>query len=417
MSDAAIRGAGRAAPEPKGPARAEVREHRADGERFGDVLGRSMDALERPAPDEPPAPDDAPVSDEEDRDFGDALAAEDLATAMPADATPLDAPPAPPPAVVETHVEAATVDGAERLATAVAPSVAAMATSGGTAASTSATASMPATAPPSAATPAIAGTAHAAAPTGVHEGPVDARDGAARGDGPLRASTAAPADPGGGRLDVSDLEAVAPQPVATTAPTIESPLAQATMPTDAAAPASPTGTVDPSNAAPTHPTAPSAASVSTAEAAASREGIATTPVQLSRAEDLTAAIERMRPIPQGGAMLEVEAPGLGAIRLHVAMQGETVRIRIHVQGNTDAVSWFAREHDGLCSAARQAVPESAGVELQLHCGADDRRGGSAERGPHDVDDELAVSTAPKRTLAKVAAPSASTSRSLVDVIA
>lgn len=416
MSDAAIRGAGRAAPEPKGPARAEVREHRADGERFGDVLGRSMDALEGPAPDEPPAPDDAPVSDEEDRAFEDALAAEDLATAMPADATPPEAPPAPP-TVVETQAEPATVDGAELIATAVAPSVAPAATSGSTAASTSAPASMPATASPSAATPAIAGTAHAAAPTGVHEGTVDARDGAARGDGPLRASTPATADPGGGRLDVSDLEAVAPPPVATAAPSIESPLAPSTTPTDAAAPASPTGTVDPSNAAPTHPTAPSAASVPTADAAASREGIATTPVQLSRAEDLTAAIERMRPIPQGGAMLEVEAPGLGAIRLHVAMQGETVRIRIHVQGNTDAVSWFAREHDGLCSAARQAVPESAGVELQLHSGADDRRGGSAERGPHDVDDELTVSPTPKRSLAKVAAPSASTSRSLVDVIA
>lgn len=408
MSDAAIRGAGRAAPEPKGPARAEVREQRADGERFGDVLGRSMDALERPAPDEPPAPDDAPASDEEDRAFEDALAAEDVATAVPADATPAEAPPA----VVETHAEATTV---ELVATAVAPSV--TPASGSTAASTSTPASIPATATPTEATPAIAGTAHAAAPVGVHDGPVDARDGAVRGDSPVRASTAAPADPGGIRLDVSGLEAVAPTPVATAAPTIEPPLAQATTPTDAAAPASPMATVDPSSVAPTHPTAPSAAPVSTADAAASRESIATAPVQLSRAEDLTAAIERMRPIPQGGAMLEVEAPGLGAIRLHVAMQGETVRIRIHVQGNTDAVSWFAREHDGLCSAARQAVPESAGVELQLHCGADDRRGGSAERGPHDVDDELTVSTAPKRSLARVAAPSASTSRSLVDVIA
>jgi hypothetical protein len=150
------------------------------------------------------------------------------------------------------------------------------------------------------------------------------------------------------------------------------------------------------------------------ESGVTQRAVSTTPVQLSRAEDLTAAIERMRPIPQGGAMLEVEAPGLGAIRLHVAMQGETVQIRIHVQGGTDAVSWFAREHDGLCSAARQAVPESAGVELQLHCGADDRRGGSSARGR---DDEDVIVSAPARTVAKMVTPGISTSRSLVDVIA
>ncbi|MBL8943281.1 MAG: hypothetical protein JNK45_09050 [Myxococcales bacterium] len=165
------------------------------------------------------------------------------------------------------------------------------------------------------------------------------------------------------------------------------------------------------------PTAPSVAPRTSADAAALPDTIATAPVQLSRAEDLTAAIERMRPIPQGGAMVEVEAPGLGAVRLHVAMQGETVRIRIHVQGGPEAMSWFAREHDGLCSAARQAVPESAGVELQLHCGADDRRGGTSARGQADVEDELAITTAPKRSVGQMAVPTPSTSRSLVDVIA
>ncbi len=140
------------------------------------------------------------------------------------------------------------------------------------------------------------------------------------------------------------------------------------------------------------------------------------PVVLSRAEDLAVAIERMRPIPRGGAMVEVEAPGLGAIRLHVAVEGDAVRIRIHA--GSDALSWFAREHEGLCSAARQAVPESQSVDLQLQCGSDSKQGQSPYQGHAYVAPTRAEPGARAPAVARVETPTPRVSSSaLVDVVA
>ncbi len=141
------------------------------------------------------------------------------------------------------------------------------------------------------------------------------------------------------------------------------------------------------------------------------------PVVLARAEDLTTAIEALKPIPRGGATVEVEAPGLGAIRLHVAVDGDTVKIRIHAGG--DAIAWFAREHDGLCSAARQAVPDAQSVDLQLHTGSDSRGNQSQPQARTYASDD----TPQRPTRARTPAPrtettaTSSSSRSLVDVLA
>jgi hypothetical protein len=147
------------------------------------------------------------------------------------------------------------------------------------------------------------------------------------------------------------------------------------------------------------------------------------PIVLSRAEDLAAAIDQLRPIPRGGATLEVEAPGLGAIRMHVAVDGDTVKIRIHA--GAEALGWFAREHDGLCSAARQAVPESQSVDLQLHTGSEGR--GQSQSQSHarnytadggDPSPQRPRPLAPRHDAATTTtATSPTSSRSLVDVLA
>lgn len=140
------------------------------------------------------------------------------------------------------------------------------------------------------------------------------------------------------------------------------------------------------------------------------------PIVLARAEDLALAIEELRPIPKGGATVEVEAPGLGAIRLHVAVDGDTVKIRIHA--GSDALAWFAREHDGLCSAARQAVPESQSVDLQLQTGSDSRGNQSQ---PHARTYASEDAPQPQRMRAPTpkseATPTSTSPRSLVDVLA
>jgi len=141
------------------------------------------------------------------------------------------------------------------------------------------------------------------------------------------------------------------------------------------------------------------------------------PLVLSRAEDLALAIEQLRPIPRGGATIEVEAPGLGAIRLHVAIDGDTVKIRIHAGSN--AIAWFAREHDGLCSAARQAVPESQSVDLQLQTGGDSRGNQSQPHArTYAANDENPQPQRARTQTPRDEAPTTpASSRSLVDVLA
>lgn len=194
-------------------------------------------------------------------------------------------------------------------------------------------------------------------------------------------------------------EPATPEAITPTAPT---PSTEPTTPT------APAGPVDPPQATATAEARPTTPAVVEPEAAA--------PVVLSRAEDLATAIERMRPIPRGGASLELEAPGLGAIRLHVVVEGETVRIRIHA--DSGALTWFAREHDGLCSAARQAAPEAQAVDLQLHCGSDGTPGRSPSSGRGPTPDESpARPSSTHAPRSADAAPIRSSRRSLVDVIA
>ncbi len=201
--------------------------------------------------------------------------------------------------------------------------------------------------------------------------------------------------------------AIAAEPVAPAPPDAAAPVPTAAPSLPAAAPtADPSTTMTP--AVPTAP--PPEARAAPAEPAA--------PVVLSRAEDLATAIERLRPIPTGGAMLEVEAPGLGAIRLHVAREGELLRIRIHA--GSEALAWFAREHDGLCSAARQAVPEAAAIDLQLECGEQGRHehGADAQTQRRAETDALRHPRRPAAPASPSPSPVVGTAaRGLVDVIA
>jgi hypothetical protein len=164
------------------------------------------------------------------------------------------------------------------------------------------------------------------------------------------------------------------------------------------------------HAAVDHP-APSPASVpAAARAAPAAKDHA--PLVLSRAEDLAAAIEKLDPIGRGAASIEIEAPGVGAFRLHVAVHGDTLRVRIDADAH--ALSWFAREHDGLASAARQAVPEARSVELEMQCGGE---GGSQQRPPRSETTPEDPARPHARTPARAPSPATTGPRSLVDVIA
>jgi len=153
--------------------------------------------------------------------------------------------------------------------------------------------------------------------------------------------------------------------------------------------------------------------------AAPREPVvsAQLPVTLARVEDLATALERMQPIPRGGAMLELETPGLGPLRLHVRMDDGVVHIRIQA-ASSEGASWLAAEREGLTAAARGAVCGATDVELDLHGGTDDagerRPGHDREASPY-ARGASDSTPAGERTRASTSTPARA--RGLVDVLA
>jgi hypothetical protein len=104
------------------------------------------------------------------------------------------------------------------------------------------------------------------------------------------------------------------------------------------------------------------------------------PINIERIEDLHLAIERLRPIPRGGAVIEVHTPELGALRVEVSVEDGVVRVRIDSH-DPRASAWMETEQAGLTAAARQAAPEASSVELELRHGDGDARGRQPQRGP------------------------------------
>ncbi|MBC8070950.1 MAG: hypothetical protein IAG13_21670 [Deltaproteobacteria bacterium] len=142
------------------------------------------------------------------------------------------------------------------------------------------------------------------------------------------------------------------------------------------------------------------------------------PVVISRAEDLANAIERLRPIPRGGAVIEVQSPGLGTIRVQVAVEEGVVRIRIDTD-DPQARAWIEGEQRGITAAARQAAPEASSVELELRQGDGDARERPSQRsaaGGRNPDRTPTTHAAASTPAAEPITPSRA-GRGLVDVIA
>lgn len=190
-------------------------------------------------------------------------------------------------------------------------------------------------------------------------------------------------------------------------------------PSDALAPAAEPAT-SPELAPPSRAQSPSPSTTGSVDARPSTP-VSDAAVTLSRAEDLATAIERMRPIPKGGALIEVEAPGLGTMRVAVSLEDGAVKIRIE-SGDPRASAWLEHEQRGLAAAARQAAPEATSVELELRQRQGDGAGqhGDARQRAHEQSSARAEGRAPgaparASTAESPAAPTAR--RGLVDVLA
>lgn len=142
------------------------------------------------------------------------------------------------------------------------------------------------------------------------------------------------------------------------------------------------------------------------------------PVVITRAEDLAHAIEKLKPIPRGGATLDVETPGMGQLRLHVRVEEGVVKVRIHASSDA-ASTWLAQERDGLTAAARGAVNGALGIELDLRGGTNDASDRRPAREPNPT--PLPYAAAPSRAASTSAASSSpaptARARGLVDVLA
>ncbi len=197
------------------------------------------------------------------------------------------------------------------------------------------------------------------------------------------------------------------------APVVREPNADpiASAPSDAAAiPTTPTDALVPSLA-----TAP--AESPTSSRAAPPTPSADAPVVLTRAEDLAQAIEKLKPIPRGGATLEVETPGLGQMRVQVQVEDGVVKVRIHASSDAGA-TWLAQERDGLTAAARGAVNGALGIELDLRGGTNDASDRRPSREPTPLPSPYAGAPPRSTSSASSSAPTPTArARGLVDVLA
>ena len=269
---------------------------------------------------------------------------------------------------------------------------------------------------------------------------------AIHGPGPTTATTMAPDGAGTGAASrtadtatvsspaTSGLEAAAASREGDGAPASDVAASDAGPPSFAAAgdppPAEPTAAPAPTAIAPpAAPGLPEPAATRPASATPSTDDTAV--LTIERAEDLAEAVDRLRPLPKGGATISVHTPALGRVALHVALDDGALRIRV-VADDPAALEWFRGEHDGLLAAARQAVPAAEHVELELrtrHDGAADampqRDAGQRDTNHHGRPDREVFATvhgttaAPQRSKGATLEPSAPARRggALVDVVA
>ncbi|MBX7079767.1 MAG: flagellar hook-length control protein FliK, partial [Nannocystaceae bacterium] len=149
------------------------------------------------------------------------------------------------------------------------------------------------------------------------------------------------------------------------------------------------------------------------------------PVTLQRAEDLATAIDRLRPIPRGGATIALQAPGVGTLALTVRIEDGVVHVRITTE-DPAAAAWLRDEQAGLRAVAQQAVPDARSVTLELSDShGDGNRGDAAQHGGHGSRREPTAPAQPSARDAggaaatRTAEPTATPSRArgLVDVVA
>ncbi len=146
----------------------------------------------------------------------------------------------------------------------------------------------------------------------------------------------------------------------------------------------------------------------------------TTHARIARIEDLADAIDRLRPIPRGGAAIEVETPGLGVVRLRVEVDEGTLRLRIHTD-DAAAASWVARERDAITAVARAAT-QNGSLQLELELGGDrgaPSQGGTGSPGDRDPSPPPRHHSPPERTATAPPHPATRTTdrRGLVDELA
>jgi hypothetical protein len=140
------------------------------------------------------------------------------------------------------------------------------------------------------------------------------------------------------------------------------------------------------------------------------------PVTIARVEDLATAIDRLRPIPKGGAVIEVEPPGLGTMRVEVAVEDGTIRIRIDTDDPRTA-QWIEGERHGLTAAARQSIPDATNVELELRQGSGDGRHRTPQREPQPETQRASTSSTPTHRGPERPVATPTHERGLVDVVA
>ncbi|HWB80282.1 MAG TPA: hypothetical protein VG755_35190, partial [Nannocystaceae bacterium] len=246
---------------------------------------------------------------------------------------------------------------------------------------------------------------------------------------PTRASVRAPIRRADAPVQSPTQNAVEPAPAANAPTTDATPRIAATTEPTATVPTieratTPSATTPTLDAAPQHDAAPElAAATRTPAATPAHESRASAPithepVTISRAEDLATAIERLRPIPKGGAVIEVQTPNLGKLRLEVAMDDGNVRIRID-SDDSRALAWIENEQHGITAAARQSLPEANNVQLELRQQAGDGRHRAPQRSHEPAEARGDASASPPQRSTDRSAPASTPTirRGLVDVVA
>ncbi len=110
----------------------------------------------------------------------------------------------------------------------------------------------------------------------------------------------------------------------------------------------------------------------------------------SPADDIARALDKLRPIPAGGATVAVELPELGTIRITVQPLEHGTRVTVQTQ---DPAATAALEHDraGLVTAVSEATGDDPdGLQLDIHTG---HKNGH-DHGTHDAHESGAQAAAP-----------------------